>query len=232
MEPEQQLSAFTRACHAGGLDIVHPFNTNWCEPALPITNGLVNRPSRLGLVIGNSRALWATMKEVLRTQPSLAGAAHPIDDHVMACIGAAAKLFSVAHHIAWAHVVVPEPIAIQRIAEQVGLARIAPSHLSIHPSYGPWFALRAVLVVDVEGPSGAPTAASNVCSGCEQPCVDRLNMALAVCDGMPSGADVRRDWRAWAAVREVCPEGQPYRYSDEQIEYHYSKNRRSLLAGT
>ena len=40
-------------------------------------------------------------------------------------------------------------VGMQTLAEVAGLAYTHPySHLSLHPRFGPWFALRAVLVFD------------------------------------------------------------------------------------
>lgn len=40
-------------------------------------------------------------------------------------------------------------VALQRCAQAIGLAHLdAASHLCLHPKYGPWFSLRAVLVFD------------------------------------------------------------------------------------
>lgn len=40
---------------------------------------------------------------------------------------------------------------------------------------------------------------------------------------------VAANWRAWVAVRDSpCP-GHPWRYSEEQITYHYTRDRSVLL---
>jgi len=43
---------------------------------------------------------------------------------------------------------------------------------------------------------------------------------------------VGNDSRAapWSAVRDRCPVGRAYRYSDEQIAYHYTKDPQFLPA--
>jgi hypothetical protein len=42
---------------------------------------------------------------------------------------------------------------------------------------------------------------------------------------VPDAAAVERGWRAWVAVRDACPVGRASRYGDEQIRYHYAKDR-------
>jgi hypothetical protein len=34
---------------------------------------------------------------------------------------------------------------------------------------------------------------------------------------------------AWRRVRDVCPEGAAYRYQEDQLRYHYTKEREPLL---
>ncbi|KAL4458499.1 hypothetical protein ABPG75_013364 [Micractinium tetrahymenae] len=48
-------------------------------------------------------------------------------------------------------------------------------------------------------------------------------------ESKPSMRAVAANWRAWVAVRDApCP-GHPWRYSQEQIEYHYTRDRSLLL---
>ena len=108
-----------------------------------------------------------------------------------------------------------------------GLAVLAPSHLAIHPTFGPWFALRAAIVVDVDGPPPRPIPA-RACA-CDHGCGPALARALAA--GPPTSADeLRARWRLWLAVRDACPVGRAHRYPDDQLTYHYTGDRAALPA--
>ena len=96
---------------------------------------------------------------------------------------------------------------LQRIAVASGLGAWSETHLVIHSIHGPWFALRAAIVMPGEPPPPAPPAAACTCS-------DRCRGALA-------RATSSADWRDWLAVRDACPIGRAWRYSDDQIEFHY-----------
>jgi hypothetical protein len=104
-------------------------------------------------------------------------------------------------------------LPFQLLADRVGFASLTDAGLAIHPTYGPWFALRAVIALEppptfAMPPPPAPIAKSCVCTGaCE--------LALA-----NARADLR-DWRAWLAVRDACTLRE-HRYSDEQIRFHYA----------
>ena len=47
------------------------------------------------------------------------------------------------------------------LAEASGLAHVGPAHLAIHPQHGPWFGLRAVIVLDANVPNGDRLAMTN-----------------------------------------------------------------------
>ena len=67
-------------------------------------------------------------------------------------------------------------LPFQRIAVAAGLGVLAPTQLVIHPMYGPWFALRAVVLVDGEPPPSRPIPTVPCCTS---DCAARLEIALA-----------------------------------------------------
>jgi hypothetical protein len=223
-------AALRSRCDEAGLDIVHPFRVDWfngeVEPSLRLPDW--GRSRALGFVIGNTHRLWSVFARSLRDDPSLLDVEHPLDAYVERVLGEAAKQ-SIADRylVLFAHRMTPAPIAIQRVAQASGLAHLSPSRLSVHAAYGPWFALRAVIVVDAEGPTGEPPRAPDPCTPCSKPCLAAFDRAMAATD-LARPADVERQWESWAHVREVCPEGKDFRYSDDQLRYHYAKDRSIL----
>jgi epoxyqueuosine reductase QueG len=99
-------------------------------------------------------------------------------------------------------------VPLQRVAVATGLGALAPNGLVIHPEYGPWFALRAIVITDGEPVPRTPIAQPCTCTTA---CADSLARARA-----------GGDWRAWLAVRDACSLRR-WRYSEEQIRYHYTK---------
>jgi hypothetical protein len=222
--------SFLAGCEAAGLDVVQPFRVDWfnatVEPSLRLPDW--GRNSTLGIVVGNTRRLWRPFIDAICNDAELVQQDHPLDTYVETALGSITGRCMGARHVTfWAHHTVPSAIPIQRIAAASGLAHLSPSHLSIHPAFGPWFALRAVIVVDTDGPPGEAPRAPDPCTRCAKPCLEPLAQALASSPGAGRG-DVERNWRAWARVREVCPEGQTYRYDDDQLRYHYVKDRSIL----
>ena len=163
---------------AAGFDIVQPFAR--------------------GLLIGNTRALWAPFVAARRDEPD------PLDRYTERTLAAAFP----GQPIVYGHQPPFQPF--QRYAVEAGLAAMSPSHLAIHPIYGPWFALRALVLQP--GPSRLPIAKPCACT--EQ------------CDQAFSRAVAAKTPEAWLAVRDACTLGRAWRYGDEQLRYHYT---RSLL---
>lgn len=199
--------------HDRGLDICHRFDALGVadELALP----LLADPARpVGLLVGNSRVLWPHLRTARDADPALAAAADPVDryteqlvEHQRAAVDGTAFYAHQRYEGAF--------LPFQRIAVAAGLAALAPTHLLIHPIYGPWFALRAVILVAGERPGRTQVALP--CT-CDDRCTSALTAARAS----------KGSWRAWLAVRDACPVGREYRYSDDQIGYHYTKDRRFL----
>ncbi|MBA3461868.1 MAG: hypothetical protein H0T46_18045 [Deltaproteobacteria bacterium] len=181
-----------------GYDIAHAFDAHAaaCEPGWEH----LARGPRVGILIGNTRALW---------EPFLAAAnldeADPLDRYteraIAAAFGDAPAYFTHREHGG-------AFLPFSRLAVATGLGALAPSHLVIHPIYGPWLALRAVVLVDGEPPARSPIP---------KPCTCAEACATALAAALPSTR-----WEDWLAVRDACPL-RTYRYSVAQIRYHYSK---------
>lgn len=191
------LDAAIASLATAGFDIAHRFDPR----------GRFETTHSLGLLVGNSRALWPRFVEAMR-DPSLAELAHPLDHYTETSLTQAFPgapiLFG---HRRYNGAFVP----LQQLAVATGLGAMADSHLVIHPRFGPWFALRAVILVDGAAPTSAPVPKPCVCGDA---CPMALKAALT-----SSGPET---WRAWLAVRDACSLGSE-RYGEDQIRYHYLK---------
>jgi methylmalonic aciduria homocystinuria type C protein len=196
-------TALARLADAG-FDLAHAFDTASVAsaPGLALLGGF----ERLGILIGNTRALWPPFSAALR-EPALAAEADPLERYTERAIDAAFPGARIYYgHRRYAGAFVP----LQRLAVAIGLGALAPSQLVVHPIYGPWFAMRAVVVLAGDPPARRPIA---------QPCTcgERCPRAFAAAHGAT-------DWRAWLAVRDACSLRE-YRYSDEQLSFHYTRMR-------
>ena len=228
---EQLVNAFAVACARRGLDLVAPFSVSAFNSAASVEERLPDlaRQDALAILVGNTRRLWPVFRAALAEDPSRREVAHPLDRYVTESVTDAASTTGVHHELRWAHTMLPHPIPIQRMAQQIGLAALSPSHLSVHPTFGPWIALRAVAVFDVAVPAPAERPSIEPCVSCAKPCVAALEKALGAAGPRPlDEIHIGSDWERWLAVRDACPVGISHRYSDDQIAYHYTKSAKLL----
>ncbi len=210
---------------ADGLDLVAPLALGWHDRRVEPVQRLrrdTETDATLGLVIGNTRAIWP----VLRARCD-ASAADPVDDYIEAAIERAMRALAkrwptVGMRAVFGHHG-PPYVPMQAIAEAAGVARRPPSHLSVHSTFGPWIALRAVVIVEIDGPQQPPSLPPPC--DCERGCLPAFREAMAAPADMVSVAE---RWRLWVAVRDACPVGAGFRYSEAQLRYHYTKDRTLL----
>jgi methylmalonic aciduria homocystinuria type C protein len=219
--------------HAG-FDLLHHFSVRSANRHLDPEHRLAafEREDCSGIVVGNTRRSWPRLQQHLeqwraRGYPT----EDPLDRYVVAQItGALASLgdgkSGLKHVVSFSHIMVPRPIPIQRIADAAGLAHLGPAHLSVHHRFGPWFALRAVITLDIAPPEDTPMGpAATICKGCSRPCQTALIRAMAgAAMTEPNPSDVSVDQAPWLAIRDACPIGAEYRYTAGQLRYHYDKS--------
>lgn len=212
---------FADDCRNAGFDLAASLQVGWYNDAVdaPLRLDDFGQAQSLAIVIGNTRALWPRLLDTLRSDAKLLDDPNPVEAYTMRHVREAARRMNVPYELYWAHDVGQHPVAIQRLAQAAGLAHLAPSNLSVHPVYGPWIGLRAVLVADLPGPSGPRPVVESPCDDCEHACRAAFRRAQAE----PG------DWRQWLNVRDACPTGRGHRYDELQILYHYTKDRVALL---
>ncbi|HEX2875513.1 MAG TPA: hypothetical protein VHP33_29880 [Polyangiaceae bacterium] len=231
--PWQPLSAQIAAAAAqAGFDLVLPFGLAHYNAAAPEAERLVDfgRPNALGILFGNTRQLWPAFTRAFEAEPEVSTADQPLDTYVVQRLrGLLDAATQRRHELTFSHLTQPRAFPIQRLAERIGLASLSPSHLLIHPLHGPWLALRAVAVVDMDGPSDPPAPPARPCQSCSAPCVTALEHAVAMSGTPLTSAAVVAHADAWIAVRDACPVGPSSRYGPNQLAYHYGTARAQAL---
>jgi methylmalonic aciduria homocystinuria type C protein len=224
--------------HSAGLDVLRWFPVT-SELRSGLAAGTKSRALNLlpdlgvdawGLFIGNSKALWP---HFVRHVSRAASRAHPLDHYVQETVRRAAVELGTNPWIAFSHTASPSAFPMQRLADEVGFAHLGPAHLSVHPKYGPWIALRAVIVcplAEADWPAASSDTSARPCDGCSAPCVGALEKALGgshadqATSRASSGRQLSAQSARWLAVRDACPQGTEHRYEQDQILYHYDKN--------
>lgn len=184
----------------------------------------------VALVIGNTKRLWPLFLEAFASS-ALGDEAHPLDaysrGHINAAAAHVANALGVVHETRFSFDPPPHTVAIQRLAALAGAAELAPIGLCVHPVYGPWFSLRAAVVLTLPGPE--PSTSAPTCTTCAgKPCMGPREKVMAMGAAGVSRELLAEHWETWLAMRDACPVGRDARYGDAQIRYHYLKDRALL----
>jgi epoxyqueuosine reductase QueG len=155
------------------------------------------------------------------------GAPHPLDRYTRRVVEAAAAAALAPRGVAYALYYPFDGalplIPFQRLGRAAGLGGPGPLGLQIHPVYGPWWAYRALVVVDRAFPAAPPPG--DGCAGCDAPCVAacpagavaRAGFAVAACHARRLTAE---PCRLSCAARIACVRGPEHRYRDEELAFH------------
>lgn len=221
-----------RRLRPAGIDLVQPLNADWYDAAVTAEYRLpdLGRRGALALVLASTAAFWDPFLARLRAEPQRLDRPDPIDDHVTEVIGDALAALPLRHEVRFSFEPPPRRVAMQRLAHVSGLATLTPSMLCVHPVYGPWIALRAAVVLDADGPGGAPPAPGTACERCAETCGPALARAQAASVRTSDGDPVAAHWPLWLAVRDACPIGRAHRYPEPLLRYVYTKDRDVLRA--
>ncbi|CAG8559782.1 6593_t:CDS:2 [Paraglomus occultum] len=255
-----------------GFDIVYAFSAQRYNTGVkthaPLTT--FDRTNTLAVLVGNTKHLWHIFASYVRHNHDTQK--HPLDTYTNICIEHVVSSLvarypnSLAYDIRYAYEVAPERlVSFQQLMTSASFAYYNPNcFLSIHPKYGPWFGLRAVITIDMEGPAETNSqpplmnpfpeldevlarkweeicksgVLSSLRSSYEQP-----NMETDVDAEMGNNSNERTvvvdddddiiknsGWYKLVELRDLASNIQPhpYRYSMNQICYHYTKDPKYL----
>jgi methylmalonic aciduria homocystinuria type C protein len=214
-------------CERWGFDLTMPLQVGWynagVEPALRLDDFGANE--NLAIIIGNTRALWPIWRAALERDPPLATSADPLDLYTVRALNDVVAGLGVRVSLRFSHEGGGRRIAMQRLAHAAGLAYLTETHMSVHPVYGPWIALRAAVSVAMVGPPTRAPVLPHPCGGCAHACFPAFERAVSTLGVAPNEANMQANWQLWLACRDACPVGREHRYSDAQIHYHYLRER-------
>jgi hypothetical protein len=170
-------------------------------------------PRARGVIVAASAgpALWRAFRVHTEAKPATWDEPHPYDAFVASLLGradAALAREGITFHRFEAAFHAPVRVNFVALAELVGLGSASPFQLLVHPTYGPWWALRGAWIVDVD--VAPPLAHAPPCVGCPAPCIGGRAHTVDLPGATPE-------------VRSRCVIGQSSRYDDDQIAYHYDR---------
>lgn len=243
-----RLSELKRDLHSYGFDIFHPFLPKWYNRSISRDNlqkELICLPETgRGFLIGNTKQLWPCFKEWYRRQPD--SLQDPLDTYCRESIErcCSAHFDSSSFSIYWSSKTEPDKlVSMQRVAMESGFAYHDPTtQLTIHPLYGPWNSYRAVVILHDDTITDETTPPPRIpyllTSQEEKLAKEAMKHALSVSDisnlchqlhGGTEDPDIETVSIAWIAVRDCIETGKTeYRYDEDQLMYHYTKDLKYL----
>ena len=246
---------------AHGLDITHPFDVRWYNdlikeqqlPLVPLPSFGREDGQALGILVGNSAALWLPFLRWLGAQPNPDSIPDPLDTFTSTIINQELDVLvqqemkkgngancTVARDVFWAALGEPQErlVSMQRVAVVSGVCyHDSETQLAIHPTFGSWLGFRAVIVLDIDPNLGPPPArvpcllseAEKTAAREAMAAAMRASDAANLCTQLHGAAGMEKDVRlAWAALRDCVSVGKEHRYSEAQLVYHYTKDRTVL----
>lgn len=113
-----------------------------------------------------------------------------------------------------------------RASHVSGLAYLdTASHLCMHPTYGPWFALRSLIIIDADGPDAADIQPLECPFTQHQQ--QQIEQRVAELKAKGGFEQWKKHWVEWVAIRQLAADfvgAGGSRYCQDQLEYHYIKD--------
>ncbi len=237
MRAEALERRVARLLDAAGLDlrgVLAPVEYDARVPPAWRCAALLPGARSVWVVGSGGRALWTAAQ----AGAALHASPDPLDAHTEGALGACVEWLrseGQAAVAAFAHERRAGAYAdFVALGHAAGLG--APSRLGllVHPVYGPWLSLRALLVTALATRPSAPRPDFDPCRGCPAPCA-------AICHGealAPAGFEIRRcaatrlrepRCAQRCDARRACVLGQEHAYVEVAEAHHMQRAGRALV---
>lgn len=198
-----------------GFDILHPFSLENLDASILRSLSIEDSSGKMGYLVGNTGNIWEPFIKWLSQQSKWSEIGDPLETFVEQaierCTGEDANIF-------WTHETKRYIVPVQRMAHQTGLAYLSAGQFNIHPDFGPWFALRAVVILPGEATQNAPVS---------NPSTNEIEVESATLFNRLLQSQAT--WQEWLSLRDLYDVGRMYRYSEAQIQYHYTRDKTVLF---
>lgn len=227
-----------------GFDIFHEFsiqsyNQNVVESSknlLPLNE--YGKTSTHSILIGNTRHLWPIfINELTVNGDKWKNEENPLNEYTLNNIDSICHKYLKENNIDYTlrftfEMDKDKLIAFQRLCDESNLARLDKnSYLCIHKTYGPWMALRALIVLNNQYQHNSNLQSkyslNDICTYKEQQNVIKQWKEIQAVlyndtNDNKDNKEIMESWRYWLKLRDCYDIGKNYRYSDDQILYHYT----------
>ena len=237
----QTLCSMRRKLYQFGFDIFHEF------PIQPYNQKIVGSSNKIlalnefgkkqthSILIGNTKHLWPIFIEELTSNPNeWQNESDPLNKYTLLCLQSVCNEYLKQNGIEYTlrftfELEKDKLIAFQRLCDVANCAHLdSDSFLCIHPKYGPWIALRALIVLNKEYKEDSHQiieSLDDICTQTERENVQNEWRKLQNVLFEHKEPQTMESWRYWLKLRDSYSIGKEYRYSEEQILYHYTLGR-------
>ncbi len=208
-----------------GLNLLHVFNISALPHSIIDSLGLQQSKYQQLILVGHGgRKLWNFLPQ---TRP------HPenrIDDFSQATI---TNWLNTAHPTLNYELVYPlsQTINLITLGQLAGWHHESPFKVGINSQWGTWFAYRAVILANSQFKVSPPFEPPSPCTSCQhKPCISHC--PAGACESGSLNINTCINYRKQAEsncmntchARLSCPVQQKHRYTDAQLDYHYTES--------
>lgn len=238
------LSALAARLASHGLNLVGTALPEAYDAAVPERHALrtLMPDVRTAIVIGNGgSAFWSGFRGFSAVHPGWEDEPNPLDAYTQRIVERAAAPFvdalATPCRFLYPFRFPDDPVSFMRLGDCAGLGRPSLVGVLVHPTYGPWIALRAALLVaesfalprDTDGFDPCPTCVERACiAACPAGAVTACGWDIPTCAESRARADDPCAARCHA--RFDCVVGRAHRYPADALAYHHGRAR-AVLAG-
>lgn len=189
--------------------------------------------SQLILIGHGGKVFWEALKAT-GVDLSRQEEQHPVDNFTVSTV----QQFMHEEHADCAYQIIypgTYTISLQELGKLAGWHHSSPFMVGINPTFGSWFAYRAVVLANTNLALSAPIICASPCDSCEdKPCIsacpaqalDAGEFHLLKCVSYrQEEASVCKNT---CVARRRCPVAIEHRYSEEQMQYHYGRSMRVI----
>lgn len=186
------------------------------------------------VVIGNGGSeFWREFRTYCDNYPDyIRGREHPLDDYTVELIETKLTPMLQTARVSYRYLYPfrfwTEPVSFMHLARAASLAGPSILGVTIHPVYGPWMALRAAVLLNLELSLPPQASGFDPCPTCvERPCISSCPAsAINTAKGwdIPSCVQHRlqhqKDCAEYCHARYNCVYGREHRYPLDELQYH------------
>ena len=235
------LDSVRDAAAKSGLNLVAATTANRYDAAVtpPYKVATLAPQAQSIIVIGNGGgAFWQSFKQHSQGDLDWMSRENPLDNFTRVVIerDVAPLLINIGHKIIYPFLSGSGPtLNFMEAAKAAGLSGPSIIGVVVHPTYGPWIAFRAAILINaiLDAPgvgfgfNPCPSCSARTCiSACPAAAVTHSGWDIPKC--LTHRVEVEADCASRCHARAGCVLGPEHRYPDDELAYHQMRALRAM----